>query len=162
MDTTKRLQNNSFSRDVTTYPRKRSTDISSIKKHIKRGALHCTLHESVVLLFFHILLTGHVDPGESDMETALRETKEEAGLVASDLKIFEDAKEELKYDVGGQPKIVIYWLAELLNQDKPIQLSAEHQAFKWLRVDEACSVAKYQEMQHTLKSFHDYIHKNIS
>lgn len=30
---------------------------------------------------------GHVDPGESDWETALRETKEEAGLSVNDLEV---------------------------------------------------------------------------
>lgn len=105
---------------------------------------------------------GHVDPGESDMETALRETEEEAGLVANDFKIFEDAKQELKYDVNGKPKIVIYWLAELLNPDKPVRLSDEHQAFKWLPLEEACSVAQYEEMQNALKYFNDYIRTNLS
>ena len=105
---------------------------------------------------------GHVDPGESDMETALRETEEEAGFIASDLKIFNDAKQELKYEVKGKPKIVIYWLAELLNPDKPVRLSHEHQAFKWLPLEEACSVAKYEDMQKMLKYFNDYILKNLS
>lgn len=90
---------------------------------------------------------GHVDPGESDMESALRETQEEAGFLASDLIIFEDAKQELNYEVNGKPKTVVYWLAELVNIDKPIQLSHEHQAFKWLPLQEACSIAKYQDMQ---------------
>lgn len=105
---------------------------------------------------------GHVDPGESDMQTALRETEEEAGLVATDLKIYENVKEELVYQVKGQPKIVIYWLAEQVKHDKPVRLSNEHQAYKWLPLDEACSLAKYSEMQNALKKFHEYIIKNIS
>ncbi|KZC10904.1 PREDICTED: bis(5'-nucleosyl)-tetraphosphatase [asymmetrical] isoform X2 [Dufourea novaeangliae] len=105
---------------------------------------------------------GHVDPGESDMETAIRETKEEAGLLTTDLKIFEDAKQELNYLVNEKPKIVIYWLAELLNSDKPIQLSHEHQAFKWLPLEEACSVVTYEDMQKTLRNFNDFILKNLS
>ncbi|XP_031846944.1 purine phosphoribosyltransferase family protein Apf [Nomia melanderi] len=105
---------------------------------------------------------GHVDPGESDMETALRETKEEAGLLATDLKVFEDAKQELNYSVNGTPKIVIYWLAELLNSNKPIQLSDEHQTFKWLPLEEACAISEYKDMQNTLKNFNDYILKNLS
>lgn len=34
-----------------------------------------------------ICFTGHVDPGESDWLTALRETKEEAGLSENDLEV---------------------------------------------------------------------------
>ncbi|CAD1479386.1 unnamed protein product [Heterotrigona itama] len=105
---------------------------------------------------------GHVDPDESDMETALRETKEEAGLSASDLNIFENVKHELNYHVNGKPKVVVYWLAELLDPEKPIRLSDEHQAFKWLSLEEACAVAKYQDMQNALKNFNDYILKNLS
>lgn len=41
---------------------------------------------------------GHVDPGESDMETALRETREEAGLDARHLTVYEDFRKELKVD----------------------------------------------------------------
>lgn len=96
------------------------------------------------------------------METALRETKEEAGLLATDLKVFEDAKQELNYLVQGKPKTVIYWLAELLNSNKPIQLSDEHQTFKWLPLEEACTISKYEEMQVTLRNFNDYILKNVS
>lgn len=104
---------------------------------------------------------GHVDPGESDFETALRETTEEAGFVKSDLNIFENAKVQLQYDVNGIPKIVIYWLAELINPDKPVIMSSEHQAYKWLGLQEACSLAEYTEMQKALHQFDDYINKNI-
>ncbi|XP_068958011.1 bis(5'-nucleosyl)-tetraphosphatase [asymmetrical] isoform X2 [Petaurus breviceps papuanus] len=58
---------------------------------------------------------GHVDPGESDLETAFRETREEAGLDASQLKIIEGFKSELNYVVNSKPKTVIYWLAEGLH-----------------------------------------------
>lgn len=105
---------------------------------------------------------GHVDPNESDMETALRETQEEAGFVANDLKIFEDARHEMTYKVNGSPKIVIYWLAELLNPDKPVRLSNEHQAFDWLPLCEACDRAKYDEMRKALNEFDKYISRNLA
>ena len=62
---------------------------------------------------------GHVDPGEDDMTTALRETKEEAGLDKSDLKIMEKTW-ELSYPVKDwkdgivRQKSTIYFLAELI------------------------------------------------
>ncbi|XP_072751792.1 bis(5'-nucleosyl)-tetraphosphatase [asymmetrical] isoform X3 [Anoplolepis gracilipes] len=105
---------------------------------------------------------GHVDPGESDMETALRETREEAGFTLSDLKIFEDARHEMTYKVNGMPKIVIYWLAELLDPDKSVRLSNEHQAFEWLSLREACDLAKYAEMQKALSEFDKYISQNLT
>ncbi|KAJ8678803.1 hypothetical protein QAD02_014590 [Eretmocerus hayati] len=84
---------------------------------------------------------GHVDKGESDFETALRETQEEAGFVKEDLKIFEDLKRELNYPVNGKPKTVIYWLAELINKTKDVRMSDEHKDYKWLPVKEACDLA---------------------
>ncbi|XP_043500281.1 bis(5'-nucleosyl)-tetraphosphatase [asymmetrical] [Polistes fuscatus] len=104
---------------------------------------------------------GHVDEGETDFETALRETEEEAGFVENDLKIFQDAKVELKYIVNGVPKIVIYWLAELINPNQPVRMSSEHQAYKWLKFQEACNLAEYMEMQNALKQFNEYIDKNV-
>ncbi|XP_019640473.1 PREDICTED: uncharacterized protein LOC109482222 [Branchiostoma belcheri] len=84
---------------------------------------------------YHIL--GHVDPGESDLQTALRETQEEAGLSAEHFHIMENFKKVLEYNVRGKPKTVIYWLAELKNSDTPVVLSDEHQKYEWLGLEEA-------------------------
>ncbi|XP_039307719.1 uncharacterized protein LOC113004773 isoform X3 [Solenopsis invicta] len=105
---------------------------------------------------------GHVDPNESDMETALRETWEEAGFLPNDLKIFEDARHEMTYEVNGKPKIVIYWLAQLLNPDKPVRMSNEHQAFDWLPLHDACDRAKYDEMRKALNEFNKYVSQNLA
>lgn len=107
------------------------------------------------------MCSGHVDPGESDIETAMRETREEAGFVSNDLKVYENAKQEMTYKVNGVPKIVIYWLAELLNLDKSVKLSNEHQAFEWLSLREACDLAKYSEMRKALQEFDKYISENL-
>lgn len=42
---------------------------------------------------------GHVDPGESDLETALRETEEESGLRKMDLHIIEDFNKTIKVSI---------------------------------------------------------------
>ncbi|XP_031564543.1 bis(5'-nucleosyl)-tetraphosphatase [asymmetrical]-like [Actinia tenebrosa] len=79
---------------------------------------------------------GHVDPGESDLQTALRETEEEAGYKEQDLNL-SSIKKTLHYDVRGVPKTVVYWLAELKEYNNPVRLSQEHQDFKWLGFGEA-------------------------
>ncbi|KAL9986381.1 hypothetical protein ACROYT_G000520, partial [Oculina patagonica] len=83
---------------------------------------------------------GHVDPGESDLQTALRETEEESGLKQSYLNVMETIKKTLNYEVRGKPKTVIYWLAEVKDYNVPIRLSDEHQDFKWLTVEGACEL----------------------
>ena len=75
------------------------------------------------------------------MVTALRETVEESGLKKDDLKIYNDVKRVLNYKVKGVPKVVTYWLAELVNPKAEVILSDEHQVFKWLNLEDACVYA---------------------
>ncbi|XP_043461248.1 bis(5'-nucleosyl)-tetraphosphatase [asymmetrical] [Leptopilina heterotoma] len=104
---------------------------------------------------------GHVNKGENDFQTALRETEEEAGFVQEDMKIFTNSKHEMEYLVKGKPKTVIYWLAELVNKNKDARLSSEHQDFQWLPIDEACILSEYSEMQDALKQGHKFITENL-
>uniref|UniRef100_A0A8C2NT28 Bis(5'-nucleosyl)-tetraphosphatase [asymmetrical] n=1 Tax=Capra hircus TaxID=9925 RepID=A0A8C2NT28_CAPHI len=89
---------------------------------------------------------GHVEPGESDLETALRETQEEAGIEAGQLTIIEGFRRELNYVAREKPKIVIYWLAEVKDCDVEVRLSHEHQAYRWLELEDACQLAQFEEM----------------
>jgi len=100
---------------------------------------------------------GHVDPGESDLETAYRETREESGLEQSDIKVYEDTKKTLNYKVKGKPKVVHYWLVELVNPSAKVKLSNEHQDFKWLSLKEACELSGYKDMQDVLVDFDNFL-----
>ncbi|KAM4879240.1 bis(5'-nucleosyl)-tetraphosphatase [asymmetrical] isoform 1-T1 [Sylvia borin] len=100
---------------------------------------------------------GHVDPGEDDLQTAFRETEEEAGLQASQLTLIAGYKKELHYPVRGKPKTVVYWLAEMKDCNTEIKLSEEHQAFQWLKLEDACKFAEYEDMQATLKEVHQFL-----
>lgn len=111
----------------------------------------------VLEIYFFTLLTGHVDPGEDDLQTAFRETQEEAGLQASQLTLVEGYRKELHYPVRGKPKTVVYWLAEVKDCNTEIKLSEEHQAFRWLKLEDACKFAEYEDMQATLKDVHQFL-----
>nr|XP_060617152.1 bis(5'-nucleosyl)-tetraphosphatase [asymmetrical] [Anolis sagrei ordinatus] len=100
---------------------------------------------------------GHVDPGEDDLQTALRETKEEAGLDASQFTILDGFRKELNYTANGKPKTVVYWLAEMKDSNAEIKLSSEHIAFRWLSLGEACKLAEFLDMQSTLKEAHQFL-----
>uniref|UniRef100_A0A1B6D6Q1 Bis(5'-nucleosyl)-tetraphosphatase [asymmetrical] n=1 Tax=Clastoptera arizonana TaxID=38151 RepID=A0A1B6D6Q1_9HEMI len=93
---------------------------------------------------------GHVDPGESDFDTAVRETREESGINLADLRIIEGFKKIIEYNVKGKNKRVTYWLAELLNPETAVIMSEEHQAYKWLPLQDACQLANFKEMQDVL------------
>lgn len=100
---------------------------------------------------------GHVDPGEDDFTTALRETREEAGYTIDDLKIYEEQSKTLIYKVKGQRKEVIYWLAEIANVDKDPILSDEHTEFRWLTKDAAIQLSGYSDFAAMVNDFHGRI-----
>ncbi len=105
---------------------------------------------------------GHVDPGESDYETALRETEEEAGFKPDVLKVVPDFKVELNYRVTShrdgvnRPKIITYWLAELLNPEQnQVKVSEEHTAFEWLPCQEAIDLQGFEDMAKAFRQCQD-------
>ena len=93
-----------------------------------------------------------MDPGEDDFTTALRETKEEAGLGEEHLRVIDGFLHKLKYEVRGKPKEVLYWLAELKDPKMVVTLSEEHQEYRWSGLDEACALAQYKDLQETLRA----------
>ncbi|ELW72719.1 Bis(5'-nucleosyl)-tetraphosphatase [asymmetrical] [Tupaia chinensis] len=101
---------------------------------------------------------GHVEPGENDLETALRETREEAGIEAAQLTIIiEGFRRELNYVARKKPKTVIYWLAEVKDYDVGIRLSHKYQAYRWLGLNEACQLAQFNEVKATLQEGHQFL-----
>ena len=79
---------------------------------------------------------GHVDPGETDMETALRELVEETGIAESDIKVDPDFLFQHQYEVnlkryGDKPvmKTLLVYLAELIH-DVEIVVT-EHEGYEW-------------------------------
>lgn len=103
---------------------------------------------------------GHVDPGEDDFTTALRETQEEAGYLADDLIIHKDETKILEYKVKGKDKIVVYWLAELRDATKNPKLSHEHIEFRWLTKDAAIALSGFQDFANMVQHFDERI-KNL-
>ena len=91
---------------------------------------------------------------QNDITAAVRETEEEAGLSRSQLEIFDEVKAELKYQAFGKPKVVVYWLAKLSNYEDTVVLSDEHQAFKWLSLDEARDLSGFEDLKKVLTDFH--------
>ena len=100
---------------------------------------------------------GHVKPGETDYEAAIRETKEEAGLSDSVLAVMYDFKIELRYNVTNRwngkkrDKRTMYWLAELLKPaENSVVMSREHQDFKWLTLQEAKDLSGFKDFNEAL------------
>lgn len=79
---------------------------------------------------------GHLDPGETETECALRELAEETGLSDADVDLDPGFRFETKYNVrtdrtGGEwwPKTLVIFLGRL-NRDSEITLT-EHLGYEW-------------------------------
>lgn len=82
---------------------------------------------------------GHVDPGETDLQCALRELEEETGFVESELQIDPDFRYEHRYLVSGGrygsdpeqtiEKSLLILLATIAERRDPVL--TEHMGFHW-------------------------------
>ena len=78
---------------------------------------------------------GHVDPGESEMQCALRELVEETGITAADIELIDGFRFTHQYQVRGKrdgktyDKTLVIFLGRLTN-DVPIQ-TTEHIDYRW-------------------------------
>lgn len=100
---------------------------------------------------------GHVEKGETEIETAEREIMEETGL---NLRINISFRDEIHYSPQeGTMKKVIYFMAEA--DTKKIICSPEEIAdFLWLPLEEALLVLTYDECKETLQKAENYIYSD--
>lgn len=100
---------------------------------------------------------GHVEPNESEVDTALREAKEETGLVG--LELVSGFKENLDYFYTRNRKkfhkIVYFFLASSIHTD--IILSHEHTNFLWLPYSEARKRLTYENAKEILDKAHAFL-----
>ena len=90
---------------------------------------------------------GQLTPGESELQGALRELKEETGI--SDLKIEPNFKKEVHYFYRREntliKKKVVYFLAEACS-DK-VKISQEHDGYSWMTAPEIMAQVKYKNLK---------------
>jgi len=78
---------------------------------------------------------GHVDPGETEIQCALRELREETGISATDVELLDGFRFESHYLVRAKKsgkvydKTLVIFLGRLV-RDVPIAVT-EHQGFEW-------------------------------
>jgi 8-oxo-dGTP pyrophosphatase MutT (NUDIX family) len=78
---------------------------------------------------------GHVDAGETEMQCALRELREETGILATDIEVLDGFRFETQYQVRGKrdgklyDKSLVIFLARL-KRDVTLTLT-EHPGYQW-------------------------------
>ena len=100
---------------------------------------------------------GHIEGVEQSLDTAIRETTEEAGLKRSDLRVNKHFRFYDKFTFFRNKarvfKTVTFYLAETRNRH--IRVSHEHDGFGWFSYKEAVKqLAKYKDSVDILKKAH--------
>ena len=104
---------------------------------------------------------GHMEPGESEKETALREIQEEVGLTVSLLDGFQATETYLLPNKPDTQKQVIYFLAEF--SDQTIHTQPEEIAdASLLPYEQALALLSFPEARHILTKANHYLSSIIS
>jgi len=102
-------------------------------------------------------IKGHIEKGESEIETVKREAYEEAGI--TDLRFVFGFREKVEYEYffkgAKHHKIVYYYLAE--TTQKEVRLSYEHLDYTWLPYEPALKRITYESDREVLRRAHRYL-----
>lgn len=105
---------------------------------------------------------GHSEPGETNIETAMRELCEETGVDECD--IIDDFSHTKKYSFNKNDqqieKEVVFYLG-IVNEEKEILQNNEVQEAKWLSFEDASEKIPQKEDQQMLKEVQDYLQKSV-
>jgi 8-oxo-dGTP pyrophosphatase MutT (NUDIX family) len=100
---------------------------------------------------------GHVESGETEKETVLRETEEEAGI--TDVSFVDGFRHRISYYYrrAGETifKEVIFYVLE--TKTEAVRLSREHVGFDWLSYPRAYERLTYKNAKETIQRAHDYL-----
>ena len=105
---------------------------------------------------------GHIEKGETQHQTALREIKEETGL--TDITFIGDFEKWYKYffKLKGKNifKIATYFLGE--TKTKKVTLSFEHIGYKWLTFKDALEQLTFANDKKILSEADKYLHNYLA
>ena len=91
---------------------------------------------------------GHVEPGETEIQTAIREVKEETNI---DVKINDKKRYTMEYitDKGVFKQVVLFIAKKISGNEK--NQESEIQSIKWMSYDEAIKIITYDNTRELFK-----------
>ena len=89
---------------------------------------------------------GRVENNESELETAIRELKEETNI---EVNVIDNFRVQIEYKVNNFIKQVVYFLGECINEDIIIQEQEVKEAW-FLSFDEALNLITYKDTKNVL------------
>ena len=107
---------------------------------------------------------GHAEKGETDIQTAMRELREETGIADAQLLVGVCLTENYLFKRSTQTiaKTVRYYIGLVKQRDVRIQ-AAEIKAYKWVNFEKASGLITFAESRRIITEAHDYLeaHKEI-
>ncbi|HLN45816.1 MAG TPA: NUDIX domain-containing protein [Candidatus Sulfotelmatobacter sp.] len=103
---------------------------------------------------------GNVEPNENEIDTVLRELKEETGIVAT--QTLDGFRERIQYFYRRQgetiQKEVVFYILQA-NTEK-VELSFEHVGFAWLDYQHSLEKLTFKNAKNVLQKAHDFLETN--
>lgn len=102
---------------------------------------------------------GNMEEGESELQTVLREVREETGLRG--IRVLDGFRRVIEYfyrrDGKNVHKRVVYFLAG--TSEDTVKISHEHQGFGWFTYEQALKKASYENSKATLREAEKFLNK---
>ena len=102
---------------------------------------------------------GHMESGESELETAIRELKEETGV---DVKVIQGFRRQIEYELRRIPDTIkqsVYFLGQCTS-DKIICQEAEVTEASFISYEDALKILTFEETKNILKDAEIFICSN--
>ena len=129
--------------------------------HQKAGIVEFLLLKAKYSTEYWDFPKGHLEKGETTLQAAVRETREETGLTG--IEILDKFLHEIKYIYtweGKQfKKKVTFYLGE--SRTKDVKISSEHIDFRWADYQTAMKIVSFANQKEVLKAANDFLQKNF-
>ena len=101
---------------------------------------------------------GHMEPGESELETAIRELKEETGI---DVNVVQGFRRQIEYELRRMPDTIkqsVYFLGECVS-DNIVRQEAEVTEACFVSYEDALEALSFEETKNILEDAEKFLDK---
>ncbi len=106
------------------------------------------------------MVTGSIDDDEKAYETALREIKEETGLVPEHFWVVPHTNSFYSPEKNCFCLVPVF--AVLVDPNSEVVLSAEHDEYRWVKMEEAKKLLAWQGQRQSVEIIYEYFTKKES